>query len=1075
MIARSLLITLALVALPARAAAVPAEIVVVVDSSASMGEPAGDGGTKLEAARALALEAIDAASDHRVGLIRFAQLDAVVDTGEGPARVHAEDELQCARFADLLVPVASGTGGAIATWLDGVDAPDNNEVVALGDSPLLGAIEAAVSYLRVRRTGNPLMSCVNAFVVVITDGHDTCGASAEALDAIDALIASGVDEDIRVIVASFDPEADDAHLIADIGHEDPDAARPYDAMAPADFLAHIAAIEGRLAPEACVASGVEPDEIGATGPDDDPMDPLDEGGCCAASTDPGSAAGGIALSLLVAIAFVPAGARRRRLGWFALLGLVAATAIGCGDDGAAPGIDAGPGGSSLVDPDEAYAAALARMDAVIDAAAAARAGDLAPLLDADQVFAGLTGEPVAECTALVRSFGFQPYKSAQQGVAGCLATRRCNSADAALVLEACLAHHAVTAEVQRCAPSPTFRGALGERAAAPAPLVDVSAAQATLSAAMDAAAEPGFVDGLAQAAPRIDEYLDWQITASVAADVAALEPLVDPEVNATATFARGDFTAGLRDHYFVVAGAEMIDPVLAGSEAETGDCVGGAVDFAGSDAASVRVEVVVRHATPDPFAFEPEVIAAEVTYRPHERYGESIAIAIAAGDVTEIPDGVPVPATGDALRALIRVGESTVAGDPFDLAGPGTTIASIALRITTTIDGDDFVADRVLVDRYGYAQSLPGAGASGPMFSLEAARSLLPMRVDIPVIAGVPNQAIVMDRLLADWVARRDELADRLAVRHGVEPAGAASYAPPAMPWSVLGAIARHAEALLPPTGTLLSLRPWQLAVVGRRGFGVGDSGLEVREQTIFDVMDASLMAIVDDTEADAHLAAQLGLGALITEAERLATGAHDRAFFVVNAGAMVREPDTGTWGVWADPGHEAALFPLAVQDAASARRSRGYELIVTPGPAAFGGGEYTAWWRIDNRTAETLGEVRYDGTFYGGAAAIQLVADFDHCLFSAAILALQDGRSIPDTACCIESAVQDFIRGIVLDYISGGMSQLASGLELGMNASAIYMTLEDVSDLTDVVSMSMDLLDFADRLSQPPPCLLEM
>ena len=49
----------------------------------------------------------------------------------------------------------------------------------MGDSPLVRGVEVAVQYIRNKRRADPLRHCVNAVLIVITDGLDTCVGGSE--------------------------------------------------------------------------------------------------------------------------------------------------------------------------------------------------------------------------------------------------------------------------------------------------------------------------------------------------------------------------------------------------------------------------------------------------------------------------------------------------------------------------------------------------------------------------------------------------------------------------------------------------------------------------------------------------------------------------------------------------------------------------------------------------------------------------------------------------------------------------------------------------------------------------------
>jgi len=342
------IVVLLVVGAPSRAQAVPADFLILIDSSGSMSKTQGSE-TRLDAAKTLATSLIKALrTKHRVGLARFAQLEQVVTGGEGKRVVYAEDEKQCEHASNLLAPVEPAGADQALRWLDGVEALGNPELVAVGDSPLVRAVTVAVEYLRGKRKGDPLRHCVNAYLIVITDGEDTCAGGDELRWQLSQLAAAAQKEDIHALVLSYTPDAAAAKAVAAIGQSA--GVKPFGSGDSAKLLAAVQAIQGHLAPEACIASGVKPAQIGL-GPDTtggDGVKPCaaqgDDGGCgCVVAARPGPD-GVAALLLLLGLALLaPLGRatvrsrRRRRL----LLVLVALAALavlalaGCGDDGVA--------------------------------------------------------------------------------------------------------------------------------------------------------------------------------------------------------------------------------------------------------------------------------------------------------------------------------------------------------------------------------------------------------------------------------------------------------------------------------------------------------------------------------------------------------------------------------------------------------------------------------------------------------------------------------------------------------------------------------------------------------------------
>jgi hypothetical protein len=151
------------------------------------------------------------------------------------------------------------------------------------------------------------------------------------------------------------------------------------------------------------------------------------------------------------------------------------------------------------------------------------------------------------------------------------------------------------------------------------------------------------------------------------------------------------------------------------------------------------------------------------------------------------------------------------------------------------------------------------------------------------------------------------------------------------------------------------------------------------------------------------------------------------------------------------------------VRDAAWALRQAGQELVVTPGAVPFEDGDYIAWWRLDRDTGLAVGDVRYEGTFYAGAASsfpdfilnllgnyaapVSFLADVDKCLFAGASAALQGDEY--NVVCCLAFSAGKYAInnafGIYMNGVFGNAGELpgGGGAAGGLSAGAIEKLLE--------------------------------
>lgn len=1051
------------------AGAVPADIFIVVDTSASMKAPSGGppGETRLDVAKRIASQIATAAGQkNRVGLVRFAQLDTVVKGGAGPMVAHAEDPRACDHGSNLIEAPQPGSA-AVLRWLDGVDEPGNPELVAIGDSPLYATLEVTYEFIRQRRVLD-VRNCVNTFLVFLTDGGDTC-ARRDMQGAAVNLVGQGRAEDIHGLVLSFDPSADSPKVLAQLG-QDPVAAHVYGPAEAANLVAAVGAIDGRLAPEACLLSqqlalgqndaGITPCPVVPT-PDAGVTKNSGKGcGCEIGGSEARDGAGTGGLGLL--LGFGVAGALLRRRARLALtaIALMAFGLGGCGrgaGTGSKDGATAGcpDAGVPLVEPNDVLTRELARSKLVIDAADGIRTDLLRPLLDPTQTFAKVTGDPIAGCLALARAIAFEPYAGAQRDAAGCLSAQRCNAIDHALLFKACLASKGMASDLYGCDMPADVRTMLLAATAAPTPVPDLKAVDARIQEAMAQvqAVDPDTAEAVARYSPAIAAFELDDLTKSLTADVDKLLPLaraVSADESATAAMDR--LNDGLTNHYYVTVGKASFDPTLDQSHVGAGtECTGDTI--VDPDAAGEGTHMTVTISVQNADVIDQQTVLtalvpfATLTFPVHKYATQTLSVAITGTEQGTIPAGIPTPAAKGCLHAFIKVGDQTVTGTPFAIADedapdcpgsgsgktPGRHLARLILDVTTTdANGQTHTARRVLNDRYGYASTTQSAFLSGPSYSNRLARTMLPERVDLPLIPGLPCRAAIYDAILADLVARRDDIAARFARQLGVPTAPVGDGVPANgrawLPATVLALFATQAPSLLGTGQSLLITRPWLTGVVSRRGFTTAGKGLTIAPQTIFDIMDTPI--VVSGGTPDARLRTSLAMGALLTEAERQAIAVFFATHAVINAGAMFRDQTAGTgWLPIAQA--NLTLLPLSVQAAAQDRQDEGYALVVSPGPVPFGGDNFVAWWRIDPQGV-ALGEVRNEGTFFGEAAPVQFIADVDKCLYATASDALA-GQATPDNDCCIARAA---IAYELTAFSDAALAELPAGGNLAGIAS---------------------------------------
>ena len=1112
-------LTASLVLTPGAAWSASADLLIIVDTSASMSQPSGgaDGESRLDVARRVAREVAEAAQaqGNRVGLFRFRQASTLVTAGEGEQIVVSEHAYQCMEMIDLLVPIDAAGYAGIDAWTNGVDAPGDPELEALGDSPLYGSVRVGLRFIRMMRQLEPVKHCVNAAIVVITDGNDTCAGGGELQVALAELKAQGVAEDIRAYVLAADPTTPAAGLIADIGHDDPATTEPFGFEEADALVTLVGQIEGRLAPAACVISGV-PQEMMSSGENPAPEGELfepedtvveDSDGCA------GAPGGGPApwvwlgaLALLLAL--------RRRSGAARLLvgACVAALAVGACSDGTTSVTSSEPDAwipeLTLPEPEDELAAALEETDAMVDAAAEAYDNYLAVHVEPAAAFAAIDvidvidGDAVAGCAALVDRVAFEPYQSAQRGPAGCLGTLRCNAIDQALFFQACLEHHGVASELRRCDTDEAAREALREAAGEPVDPPSIDEAVAHTQAPFEAT-----IEGLG--ATSLLEQLGWasvelyqrDIDATVQADVDGLMPLLELDPAATTASVEAALEAALEHHYVVDVdpegdAPEAWVPVL---DSDAGlDCETKAFDWT-DDAAQARVELLVQYAElydngggnfPSPYE------TLELQWYPAQRWGQPARLTITDANEAPPEHGIPAAATSGCFAAQVTLGDEVTEGQPFALLSAQTdgcpeapivdtknrALIRLILRTGSRLGSPNsgmpwHEHERVLIDRWGYSPDVPTALATGGQYTLTAMRSLVTMRADVRIGGGRPTVARHYSELLQHVVGSRDYYQHRLRETYGVALEQVAPARPvPPVHSSTMAWYTDRAPQWLGEGHRTFAMYPWRTVTLRRRGYGEIDAGpmgqgLGFREQMIFDVVDLADAAWgpAEDAGAAAHearLVANVALGALVTEAERLAIGVYERTLYVVNAGDMFRHGE-GVWATWgSDADHAADQFPMGVQEAAEARLDDGDQLVVSPGEVvALDDSTYVGWWRVAEETGFALGEMRYDGTFYGGGAA-SAIGNFAHCLAFQAIQALTcHAQVIPNVDCCKVQVLLALLFGM----LPGGGEALA-GLQAGGLLPAYGEPPEKSKQARDAVLKGIEVIVTAQTATGTDP-----
>ena len=1050
---------------PSLVHATPAEIVILLDTSRSMQEPVpGQKGTrKIDLAKQWVSQIADAAgrAGHRVGLFRFRQRDVLVRTGNGKRVMVTEDEQQCQLMGDMLVGVDAGSRTKIREWVDGKHGVGQPEVSALGHSPLLGSVRLILRYIRGRRMIDPQNNCVNAWIVILTDGEDTCTSGGSRHQALQEIEQVSHKEDVRTLVVSFH-QTDVAKTLAGMGREVASTGRVFGAKDGPSVLKAISQIEGRIAPQACLLSGVASHEMGLDTSSKGGM----KGGCKGCqSVEGGFAEGPLGILFLFGLLGFLFRRRPPKIGKYRALSMwmcVLFVLTGCQKSSHdAPRVE------PLTDPVKRAQSAVKKQALLLRAGEQARKRYLAPLQVPAQVFAALKADRKTAgevCQRFVHSMGYEPYEWIQRGVKGCLATRRCNAMDRALVLQACLKHYALNARLQLCrahevdkqskqrlmvlASNQTFE----KTGVVPSAFFD--ALERTFHSILQPskAQSKQLFDSTTQMM-RVSGVGLMQSTQKAARRLAKLA-----QVNArkSLSYVRRGQKLGLRTHAVVKTSTKVYDPVFT----KPLQCTGGDVNI-DEYAYKARAELLVQYVRDGKWQHK-KIPIGRVEWKLMEHAMEPLHIILT--DANKVKDAkettLPGSSRSGCIRGVFLLGKKRIYTKSFPITsgatcegeslrpGEGVSLARVTLR-TMLGRTRRWVRpiERILLDRYGYAKRLSGPLRSGPMYSEKMTRRLLPMKIELLVGSGIPTQSFLMDRLMHTMWKGRDALRAALVHQFGV--GGPGNVTAP-LSWQTLAFYARMKRHLFSAKRwSTFQPVPWRIATLHRRGFVAQKKGLVIDSQTLFDIIDWSewvLPVKEGEQDADERVLANISLGVLLTEAERLAAFTHSRTGRVINTAAMFRDSKTGNWQRFRKlPYTLLRTLPQAIREAAKARRRLGESLISSPGPVRFLGSKQFAWWRIEQQSGMAIGEIRYDGTFYGGIAAMKAISTMNECLASQAILALRGVRLYPDVKCCMRLAAKMWVTEKSMALLGGWLDILAAepiknmGKEAIKNAMARY------------------------------------
>jgi len=121
-------------------------------------------------------------------------------------RINYDGASSCRDGGEVLVPVAEGNKGQILAWIDGQENfPSNKELRGDGATPLGTSLAAAKDYYEDQDLPNAAEPwCYRNFVLVLTDGEDTCnGNPVSSAERLRSTSYDGTEYDINTFVVGF--------------------------------------------------------------------------------------------------------------------------------------------------------------------------------------------------------------------------------------------------------------------------------------------------------------------------------------------------------------------------------------------------------------------------------------------------------------------------------------------------------------------------------------------------------------------------------------------------------------------------------------------------------------------------------------------------------------------------------------------------------------------------------------------------------------------------------------------------------------------------------------------------------
>jgi hypothetical protein len=143
------------------------------------------------------------------GLMRYYQAEGQginpSSSAYGGLAINYDGKDNCTHGGQLIVPIADGNAAEIQKWMDNTEVWDTNkELRADGATPLAGALATArEEYVKVF-PNDAKLDCRGHFVLLITDGEETCGGDAVgAVQQVRAVEYQGRYYEVKTFVVGF--------------------------------------------------------------------------------------------------------------------------------------------------------------------------------------------------------------------------------------------------------------------------------------------------------------------------------------------------------------------------------------------------------------------------------------------------------------------------------------------------------------------------------------------------------------------------------------------------------------------------------------------------------------------------------------------------------------------------------------------------------------------------------------------------------------------------------------------------------------------------------------------------------